>query len=61
MSVQALKVEDEQPDGVIVVHRNFDGEHVLEGTSCWCRPEVITADSGVDTAEIVANLEGCDG
>lgn len=61
MSVQALKVEDDQPDGVVVVHRRFDGEHVLEGTGCWCRPQIIEADSHIDADAIANELERCDG
>lgn len=58
MSVQALKIDD-GADGVIVIHRNFSGEHVLEGTSCWCRP--VVDDASLDAEQITEILEECDG
>ena len=61
VSIQALKVDDGEPEGLIVAHRNFDGEHELEGRGCWCRPEVITPDDFRDSEEIVGLLEKADG
>jgi hypothetical protein len=58
VTIHAYKVGDE--DGVVVVHRNFDGEHE-DSETCWCRPEIITADSEEDANAIVERLEQVDG
>lgn len=61
MSIHALKVDDAEPESLLVIHRNFDGEHVLEGTTCWCRPEVVEPSDGLDSDAIVEKLERADG
>lgn len=55
--IHAIKTPDE-PDGRVIVHRRFEGEHDLSET-CWCRPEVIEADE--DSENIVERLERVDG
>lgn len=50
---------DEEPESALVVHRNFPGQHVFEGTSCWCSPELVKAGDDVDLA--IERLERTDG
>ena len=59
MSVQAYKIDDGL-DGIVVVHRNFNGVHD-DSEDCWCRPEVIQAKSEEFVDAIVDRLEQCDG
>jgi hypothetical protein len=58
VTIHAYKVGDE--DGVVVVHRNFDGEHE-DSETCWCRPEILRGDSIESADDIVARLEQVDG
>lgn len=57
--IHCFKTDDE-PEGKVIVHRNFEGEHEYT-ENCWCRPEVIDADDSRDSDEIVALLETPDG
>lgn len=57
MSIQAFKVADNST--AIVLHRNFEGEHVWTD-SCWCRPVTVGMDSLRADSEIVEELERSD-
>lgn len=58
MTIHAYTVGED--DGRVVIHRNFEGEH-QDSENCWCRPEVIDADSFEPNEDVIEKLEHTDG
>ena len=44
-------------DGIIVVHRDLPGDHIVTGKECWCDPFMFSADSIKTTEELLKTIE----
>lgn len=42
---------------LVIIHRDFEGEHETDGDWCWCQPVLVDPDVSLkDGDEIVAEM-----